>query len=265
MTFLFGYLFLLFVRKYSFFEKYAPNLYNLLNKDPEDIILYSVLGIIVGGRLGHIFIYDFAYYLESPLKVFAIWEGGMSFIGGIIGVLISLLFIFRKYGFSFRDLIVLTDLIILPVGFGVMLGRIGNFLNQELYGRLVSDVFTNISLSVVDILSHFNLFYVYDSIDGFLRINTNFLASFFEGFVVFVVSLVVLSVSIKKKKRKTGFLSSFFIVWYSFVRFFLEYLRMDSQSEYVAFFTKSQWFFVIFFLIGIFIMYRSLKSSRYIK
>lgn len=264
-TFLFWYLFLLFIRRYAFFGKYAPNLYKLLNKEPEDVVLYSVLWIIVWGRLWHIFIYDFAYYLDNPLNIFAIWEWWMSFIGGIIWVLISLFFIFRKYKFSFRDFFVLTDLLILPVGFWIMLWRIGNFLNQELYGRLVSDVFSNLSLSVVDLFSRFNLFYVYDNVDWFLRINTNFLASFFEWFIVFVVSLVVLFSSINKNKRKTGFLSSFFIVWYSFVRFFLEYFRMDSQSEYISFFTKSQWFFVVFFLVWIFVMYSSLRSSRYIK
>ncbi|HCY20996.1 TPA: hypothetical protein DIC40_04000 [Patescibacteria group bacterium] len=98
-----------------------------------------------------------------------------------------------------------------------------------------------------------------------MRINTNFLASFFEGFVVLLFSSIVLFVSLKKNRRTIGFLSSFFLVWYSFVRFFLEYLRMDSQSEYVAFLTKSQRFFVLFFIIGIFLMYRSLKKSSYMK
>ncbi len=265
LTFVLWYLFFLFIRKYSFFEKYAPNFYILLKKSPEDIILYSVLWIIIWGRLWHVLIYDFSYYLVNPLKIFAIWEWWMSFIWGILWVLISLLFVFRKYKFSFNDFFVLTDFLILPVGFWIMLWRIWNFLNQELYGRLVSDVFPNITSSVLNLFSYLNLFYIYDSVDWFFRINTNFLASFFEWFIVFVISIVVFFVLIKKKRRIIGLLSSFFVIWYSFVRFFLEYFRMDSQSEYFGFFTKSQWFFVVFFVVWVLFLYRFFRKSNYIK
>lgn len=189
----------------------------------------------------------------------------MSFIWGILWVLISLLFVFRKYKFSFNDFFVLTDFLILPVGFWIMLWRIWNFLNQELYGRLVSDVFPNITSSVLNLFSYLNLFYIYDSVDWFFRINTNFLASFFEWFIVFVISIVVFFVLIKKKRRIIGLLSSFFVIWYSFVRFFLEYFRMDSQSEYFGFFTKSQWFFVVFFVVWVLFLYRFFRKSNYIK
>lgn len=265
LAFLAGYLFFMYIKRYSFFEKYAPGFYSLLQKSPEDIVLYTVLWLLVWWRLGHIFIYDFSYYLEHPLRVFAIWEGWMSFIGGILWVITALLFIIRKYKFSFRDFWTLADLLILPTSFGIMFWRIGNFLNQELYGRLVTDVFPSLWSHIVSFFSYIHLFYIYDRVDWFLRINTNFLASFFEGFVVLLFSSIVLFVSLKKNRRTIGFLSSFFLVWYSFVRFFLEYLRMDSQSEYVAFLTKSQRFFVLFFIIGIFLMYRSLKKSSYMK
>lgn len=265
LAFLVGYLFLLYLKRYDFLKNYAPGFYNLLKTSPEDIILYTILWLLVWGRLWHIFIYDFAYYIEHPLRIFAIWEGGMSFIGGLLWVIAALLFIIRKYNFSSRDFWILADSLILPTSFGIMFWRIGNFLNQELYGRLVSDAFPSLSSGTISSFSRLNLFYIYDRVDWFLRINTNFLASFFEWFVVLLISFIVLLISFKKKKRTIGFLSSFFLIWYSFIRFFLEYLRMDSQSEYVAFLTKSQRFFVFFFIIGIFLMYRSLFYSRYMK
>lgn len=261
IAFLAWYLFFLFLKRYSFFESYAPGFYRLLKNSPEDIILYTVLGLLVWGRLGHIFIYDFGYYLHNPLHIFAVWEGGMSFIWGILWVVVSLFFIVRKYSFSLRDFFLLTDLLILPTSLWISIWRIGNFLNQELYGRLVSDVFVNLSSSLVSFLSYVHIFHIYDRVDWFLRINTNFLASFLEGIIIFIFSSIVLFISLKKKRRTIGFLSSFFLIWYSMVRFFLEYLRMDSQSEYIAFLTKSQWFFVFFFFVGIFFIYRSLRSS----
>jgi len=265
IAFVFGYLFFLYLKKYSFWQKYAPSFYNLLKKSPEDLVIYVVLWLLVWWRLWHIFIYDFAYYVDNPFRIFAVWEWWMSFIGGILWVVLALLFIFRKYSFSIRDFFVLTDLLILPTSFGIMLWRIGNFLNQELYWRLVSDIFPSISSSLISFFSNLRLFYVYDSIDWFLRINTNFLSSFFEGFLLFVMSSVFVFVYLKKKRRNIGFLSSLFLIWYSFVRFLLEYFRMDSQSEYVFFLTKSQWFFVWFFLIWMFLMYRFVIRNRYIK
>lgn len=266
LAFLFGYVYFLFIKRYSFFEKYAPNLYRLLKKSPEDIILYSILWILIWWRLWHILIYDFSYYFHNPLHIFALWEWGMSFIGGILWVVFVLFFVLRKYSFSFRDFFVLTDLLILPTWFWIMLWRIGNFLNQELYGRLVSDVFPWLSSSMISFLSRLWLFHIYDRVDWFLRVNTNFLASFLEWCVVLLISLFILCIWLKKKKRTIGFLSSFFLVWYSFIRFFLEYLRMDSQSEYIFFLTKSQRFFVLFFLIGIVFLITSLqKKHSYIK
>lgn len=264
LAFTFWYFFFLFVgRKYTFLERVASNLYWLLRKSPEDILLYVILWLLIGGRLGHIFIYDFSYYLQYPLKVFSFWEWGMSFIGGIIWVVLALLLLARKYHFSFRDFFLLWDLLIVPTSFGIFLWRIGNFLNQELYGRLVSDVFPSISSSLIHFFSSLNIFYIYERIDWLLRINTNFLASFFEWFFLFVLWWILLYFFLKKKSWTIGLLSSLFLSWYSLVRFLLEYLRMDSQSEYVWFFTKSQRFFLLFFIIWCFIFFRSIKS--YIK
>ncbi|RNC67388.1 MAG: prolipoprotein diacylglyceryl transferase, partial [Desulfuromonadales bacterium] len=109
---------------------------SLTSDDVADIIFSIAVGVILGGRLGYVFFYKFSYYLANPLKVFAVWEGGMSFHGGLIGVVLAGLYMARKKKIGFP---VLADLCALagPVGLG--LGRLGNFINGELYGR-VTDV-----------------------------------------------------------------------------------------------------------------------------
>lgn len=98
----------------------------------DDMLFFGMLGVIIGGRLGHVLFYQSGYYLEHPLRIFAIWEGGMSFHGGLLGVLASMVFIARKYHLPWLKV---TDFIapLIPPGLGA--GRIGNFINAELWGR----------------------------------------------------------------------------------------------------------------------------------
>lgn len=101
-----------------------------------DLLFYGVLGVILGGRLGYVLFYNLPFYIDNPLQVFAVWEGGMSFHGGLLGVVVAcLLFCLR------RNLPVLLsgDIIVMAATVGLGLGRIGNFINAELYGR-VTDV-----------------------------------------------------------------------------------------------------------------------------
>jgi len=98
-----------------------------------DLVFAVAMGVVLGGRLGYILFYDFAWYLAHPLKIFAVWEGGMSFHGGLLGALVASIFIFRKMRLDFWQM---ADVVSLagPVGLG--LGRVGNFINGELYGRV---------------------------------------------------------------------------------------------------------------------------------
>ena len=105
-------------------------------EDLHDLILYAALGVILGGRLGYVFFYNLPYYLDHPAKLLAVWEGGMSFHGGLLGVTAAVgAFCWRK-GYAFYSIADLAAPIV-PIGLG--LGRIGNFINGELYGR-VTDV-----------------------------------------------------------------------------------------------------------------------------
>ena len=104
-----------------------------MNKDQVyDMIVYAAVGVFAGGRLGYVLFYNLSYYLENPLKIFAVWEGGMSFHGGLIGTIVALVLFAKRQGIT---VLTIADLAagVTPVGLG--LGRIGNFINGELYGR----------------------------------------------------------------------------------------------------------------------------------
>ncbi|WHZ21792.1 MAG: Prolipoprotein diacylglyceryl transferase [Nitrospira sp.] len=104
-----------------------------MNRDQVyDMIVYAAVGVFAGGRIGYVLFYNLPYYLENPLKVFAVWEGGMSFHGGLIGTIVALVLFAKRQGMT---ILTIADLAagVTPVGLG--LGRIGNFINGELFGR----------------------------------------------------------------------------------------------------------------------------------
>jgi phosphatidylglycerol:prolipoprotein diacylglycerol transferase len=112
------------------FAKYRKM--NLSTDDLYDLLFYLILGVMVGGRLGYVLFYDLGSYLHEPLSIFAIWQGGMSFHGGFIGMILAALYITRKKKWDFWEI---ADLVCAAVPIGLGLGRIGNFINGELFGR----------------------------------------------------------------------------------------------------------------------------------
>lgn len=100
----------------------------------DDLLLYGMLGVVIGGRLGEVVFFQLPYYLDNPLEIFAIWKGGMSFHGGFLGVLVAMGLYARRHGLSFWQV---TDFIAPLVPTGLAAGRIGNFINGELWGRPV--------------------------------------------------------------------------------------------------------------------------------
>lgn len=107
--------------------------YALSKEQISDLLFYGVLGVVLGGRLGYTLFYNTAYYLDNPLQIFYVWQGGMSFHGGLLGVLVVLLV------FSYRrnlPLLLVGDLVVVAVPIGLGFGRIGNFINAELWGRV---------------------------------------------------------------------------------------------------------------------------------
>jgi phosphatidylglycerol---prolipoprotein diacylglyceryl transferase len=118
------------LRRYAKYRKL-----NMSTDDLYDLLFYLILGVMIGGRLGYVAFYDLSSYLRDPLSIFAIWQGGMSFHGGFIGMVLAAIWITRRRRWNFWDIADLGSAVA-PIGLG--LGRIGNFINGELYGRPTS-------------------------------------------------------------------------------------------------------------------------------
>jgi len=206
----------------------------------DDLISYLIIGVILGGRLGYIIFYNLSYYSKNILEVFMIWEGGMSFHGGLLGVIIATYFFSKKNNinpFLFLDLISISA----PIG--IFLGRIANFINSELYGR-ETDIFWSVK---------------FEKIDNTFRHPSQIYEAIFEGVILFIL----LSFIFKKHIYKSpGFISALFLIFYSLFRFMIEYTREpDPQLGIIfAYFTLGQLISIIFFIFGLFIYFKKNES-----
>ena len=259
LAFILGYGILWWIGKKGFFS-IMPKIQRFLTAGLEDLLLSIAIGVIVGGRLGHVLIYWDGYYFEHWQEIFKIWEGGMSFIGGILWVVSSVGILLWRKKMSRKEFLVLFDVILIVVPLGIFFGRFGNFLNQELYGIAIAQLPTRLN----QIFSTFWLVHMYSKVDQVLRVNTNFLSMIFEGLLIFCVQGGIFLRQIRKKQRKVWLLATNFLLMYSGIRFLLEYLRADSQMEIIGFLSKSQRFFVLFVVIGLLVRW-SLNSSETLK
>ena len=195
----------------------------------DDFITYLIIGVILGGRLGYILFYNLEYYLENPMEVLMVWNGGMSFHGGLIGV------IFVTQLFSNKHKInqfVFLDLVAMSAPIGIFFGRIANFINSELIGRA-----TDLPWSVQFML-----------IDNIKRHPSQLYEAFFEGIILFLLLGYFFR---KKYLQSSGKISALFLIFYSLFRFFLEFFRApDSQIGYLILSLTLGQLMSIFFLIA---------------
>ena len=203
----------------------------------DDLIAYIIFGIIIGGRIGYVLFYNFKYYLENVSEIFMIWNGGMSFHGGLIGMIISIYFFSLKYKIPF---LYLSDLVSVVAPIGLFLGRISNFINTELYGRITD----------------FPIAIIYPLIDNNPRHPSQLYEAFFEGIILFIILLFYFSK--KSKKYIIGNISGLFFIFYSIFRFLIEYLREPDYHIGLVFyyFSMGQLLCIPFFLAGIWILVR---------
>lgn len=261
ISFVVWYIFLYLVFRSSYLSL-VPNLQKKLIVSLDNLILVIMLWVLIGGRLWHVFIYDFSYFLQEPLKVLVIWEWWMSFIGWMVGVFISLFVYLYKRKYIKEEFLFLLDIILIITPLGILLGRLWNYLNQELYWIIVPSNYRGLSKHVSKTLISLDVFHIYHSVDTYLRVNTNLLSMFFEWFLLFIFMLLWFFFLKKRSIIKPGFLVWLFLTLYSFFRFILEYFRQDSQYEFVWIFSRSQRFFVIFFCIGLyFLFFRKNKNN----
>jgi phosphatidylglycerol---prolipoprotein diacylglyceryl transferase len=178
-----------------------------------DMIFYGAIGVIVGGRLGYILFYDLQSYLDAPLDIFRIWEGGMSFHGGLIGVLFAIAWFARRHNKTYFEV---SDFVapLIPVGLGA--GRIGNFINGELWGR-ASDL-------------PWAMVFADPRAGGVPRHPSQLYEAFLEGLVLFVILWIYSS-----KPRPFMSVSGLFLLCYGVFRFAVEFTRMpDTHIGFIA-------------------------------
>ena len=206
----------------------------VLKQTFDDFITYLILAIILGGRLGYVLLYNPKYYFYNFLDIFKIWEGGMSFHGGLIGVILASVIFAKKNNqnpYNYLDVVS----IVAPIG--IFFGRIANFINSELYGHE-----TNLPWSVKFI-----------QIDNLNRHPSQLYEAIFEGLILF---LILIYFRKKGFMKIPGLISSLFLIFYSFFRFVIEFFRVpDEQLGYLFFnLSMGQIMSLTFFITGIYLM-----------
>ena len=226
-----------------------------------DLMFYGMLGVVLGGRLGYILFYDLKTYLEHPLQVFQVWQGGMSFHGGLLGVCAAVWWWSRRRGLHLMDTLEFVAPLVPP---GLGFGRIGNFINGELWGK-----FTHADWGVVFPASLPEPYASMDAtmlraqfesgaLNAFSRHPSQLYQALLEGVVMFVVLWVFSS-----RPRPRYAVGGMFVLLYGVFRFLVEFVRVpDAQLEYIAFgwLTMGQLLSVPLVLLGLFWLWRSRKA-----
>lgn len=189
----------------------------------ENLIYTSCLGVFIGGRIGYVLFYNLPMFLNNPLYIFKVWDGGMSFHGGLIGVILVMLWFAHK---THRKFFQVTDFIAPIVPFGLGAGRLGNFINGELWGRVTIDtswamVFPDSYYEDITLLiSHPEWQSIFDCYGGLPRHPSQLYELILEGVVLFIIMNVFI-----RKQRPMATSSSLFLICYGTFRILVEFVR----------------------------------------
>ena len=210
-------------------------------KDIDDLLFYGVIGVVIGGRLGQVLFYEPGYYLAHPLEIFAVWKGGMAFHGGFLGVLVAMMLYARKRGLTW---LAVMDFIAPLVPPGLGFGRLGNFINGELWGRAADP-----SLPWAMVFPH---------VDSVARHPSQLYQAFLEGIVFFGVLWWF-----SAKPRATGAVSGMFLIGYGVVRFVAEFFREPDAGIFGLSYTVSmgQWLSLPMVAAGVAMLLWSRRAS----
>lgn len=196
------------------YSKFLIKNYNLLieHKEIENFLSYAILGVILGGRIGYVLFYNFNFYFRNPIEIFKIWNGGMSFHGGMIGLIIAMLIFTNVKKINF---FLFANIISACAPIGIFLGRIANFINGELYGKP-----SEMSWGVI-----------FDVNEMIPRHPTQLYEAFTEGLLLFFILLL----SFSNKFYKSYNPCCIFMIFYSVFRFLIEFIRLpDEQIGYLV-------------------------------
>jgi len=217
---------------------------SMTKDDVSDFLVYQIIGIVLGARIVYILFYNLTFYLKSPLEIIAIWHGGLSFHGGLIGAIIAGYLFCKKKKIEFYDL---ADIVVMPVALGLALGRLGNFINAELYGR-ITDVPWCIDYSRNQFVSDLpsgcrHPSQIYESI---------------KNLMIFAALWVI-----KDKKLPKGFMFWSFVAMYGLLRTIMEFFRQpDEQIGFIFnYFTMGQLLSFPLFLLGVYMLYRLFRKK----
>ena len=206
----------------------------------DDFLGYLIIGIIIGGRLGYVFFYNFNYYSNNLIEILRIWQGGMSFHGGLIGVIVVSIWFSKK---NSQNPFFYLDIVALVAPIGIFFGRVANFINSELYG-----LETNLPWAVKFI-----------KVDNLYRHPSQLYEAFFEGIILFMILLFFRNRGFIKTP---GLISSLFLIFYSIFRFIIEFFRVpDEHLGYLVYnLTTGQFISLISLILGIFLIIK--KNER---
>lgn len=207
-------------------------------RDIDDLLFYGVLGVVLGGRLGYVFFYKPSYYLSHPLEIFAVWEGGMAFHGGLLGVIAALAFFAWRRGFNFFEV---GDIVAPCVPTGLAAGRLGNFINGELWGR------------PADPGLPWAMIFPQAQDGGIPRHPSQIYQFLGEGVLLFIVLWLF-----ARKPRPMAAVSGLFLAGYGVARFVVEYfrepdsfLKLEDQPLHLS---QGQWLSLPMIVFGIAMM-----------
>ena len=207
---------------------------NIKKKLFDDYITFIIIGVILGGRLGYVIIYNPKYFFNNFSEIFMIWNGGMSFHGGVIGIILATIIFCKK---NKQDFFYFSDLVALSAPIGLFLGRLANFINSELYGR-ETELFWSVKFIQIDNLNR-HPSQIYEAI--------------FEGLILFFVLRYIY----KKYSNNIGLTSSLFLILYSVFRFLIEFTREPDLHIGTIIFNLSmgQIMSSIFLFAGLYLFY----------
>ncbi len=205
---------------------------NWSSQQVEDLIFYGAIGVVVGGRLGYMLFYNLSNFISDPLMFFALQSGGMSFHGGFLGVILALVLFNKKYHKSFFSTM---DFVVPLVPLGLGFGRIGNFINGELWGKITTSPLG-----------------MYIQEQGVSRYPSQLYEAFLEGLILFIILWFF-----SAKPRPLMSVSALFLIFYGLFRFIIEFVRMpDIQLGYLAFdwLTMGQLLSLPMIIVGVYLL-----------
>ncbi len=206
----------------------------------DDLISYIIIGVIVGGRLGYVIFYNYSYFIEQPVEIFKLWEGGMSFHGGLIGVIISTYIFSKLKKLNYK---IYFDVICCVAPIGIFLGRVANFINSELYG-----IPTEKPWGII-----------FPKIDNLTRHPSQLYEAFLEGIILFIL----INFLFLKKSLNYGVTSFIFLVFYGIFRIIVEQFREpDKHIGYVLNFISLGSLLSIAMIIFAFIFASKINSNE---